>query len=74
MTLLAGVIITIATFNLFYFHSSHTTFLNAADQHHLKSSDDLKRARAEARLFGNDRGIKRVIDNRMEMFRKDKEE
>lgn len=71
MSVLSGVILAIATFNLFYFHSSHTAFLSAADQHHLKSSEDLRKARTEAQLFGNDRGIKRVIDNRMKLFRKE---
>lgn len=69
MSLLAGVVVVIATANFFYFQSSHASMLSAADQHHFKSSQDLKRARTEARLFGNDRGVKRVIDNRMKQFR-----
>ncbi|KAG2191084.1 hypothetical protein INT46_001944 [Mucor plumbeus] len=69
MSILAGVVITIATTNFFYFQSSHAAMLNAADQHHFKSSQDLKKARTEAKLFGNDRGVKRVIENRMKLFR-----
>ncbi|CEP09494.1 hypothetical protein [Parasitella parasitica] len=69
ISILAGIIVTIATANFFYFQTSHTTMLNAADQHHFKSSQDLKRARTEAKLFGNDRGVKRVIDSRMKQFR-----
>lgn len=69
MSILAGVVVMIATANFFYFQSSHAAMLNAADQHHFKSSQDLKKARTEAKLFGNDRGVKRVIDNRMKQFR-----
>lgn len=74
MSLLAGVILTIATFNMFYFHTSHSAYLSAADQHHKKSSQDLRKARTEAQLFGNDRAVKRVIDNRMKSFRKEDDE
>jgi curved DNA-binding protein CbpA len=69
LSLLAGFVVAIGTVNLIYFQSSHGSVLSAADQHHLKSSDDLKRARTEAKLFGNDRGVKRVIDSRMKEFR-----
>jgi curved DNA-binding protein CbpA len=73
MSILAGVVVAIGTVNLVYFQSSNT-LLNAANQHHLKTSDDLKRARTEAQLFGNDRGINRVIENRMKQFRDDDDE
>ncbi|KAL9553765.1 hypothetical protein PS6_003780 [Mucor atramentarius] len=69
MSLLAGVVVVVATANFFYFQSSHASMLSVADQHHFKSSQDLKKARTEAKLFGNDRGVKRVIDNRMKQFR-----
>ncbi|OBZ89824.1 Chaperone protein DnaJ [Choanephora cucurbitarum] len=69
MSLLAGVVLMITTANIFYFQSSHGALLSAADRHHFKSSHDLKRAREEARLFGNDRGVKRVIESRMRLFR-----
>lgn len=69
LSLLAGVVVAIGTLNLFYFQSSHASLLSAADQHHLKSSHDLKRARTEAKLFGNDPGVKRVMESRMKEFR-----
>ncbi|KAI8646552.1 DnaJ domain-containing protein [Parasitella parasitica] len=69
ISVLAGIIVTIATANFFYFQNSHATILSAANQHHYKSSQDLKKARTEAKLFGNDRGVKRVIDSRMKQFR-----
>ncbi|CAO3622668.1 unnamed protein product [Mucor hiemalis] len=72
LSVLAAVVLAIATANFFYFQSSHAALLSAADQHHMKSSEDLKRARTEAKLFGNDRGVKRVIDNRMKEFRSEK--
>lgn len=68
MSILVGIVVAIGTVNLVYFQSSNT-MLNAANQHHLKTSDDLKRARMEAQLFGNDRGVNRVIENRMKQFR-----
>ncbi|KAI8971662.1 DnaJ domain-containing protein [Mycotypha africana] len=73
MSLLAGTIIFIATMNFFYFQSSHSAFMDAANEHHFKSTQDLKRARTEAKLFGNDRAVKRVIDQRMDLFRKQRQ-
>ncbi|KAI7907092.1 uncharacterized protein BX663DRAFT_482765 [Cokeromyces recurvatus] len=60
LSILAGIVVTIGALNLFYFHSSHEAFINAANQHHIKTTEDLKRARTEAKLFGNDRGVKRT--------------
>lgn len=74
ISVLAAVVVAIGTANFFYFQSSHAALLSAADQHHMKSSDDLKRARTEAKLFGNDRAVKRVIDSRMKEFRREEEE
>ncbi|KAI8078201.1 DnaJ domain-containing protein [Gilbertella persicaria] len=73
MSILAGIVLTIATANIFYFQASHASLLSAADRHHFKSSNDLRRAREEARLFGNDRGVKRVIESRMKLFRENEE-
>ncbi|KAI9486589.1 MAG: DnaJ domain-containing protein [Benjaminiella poitrasii] len=73
LSILAGIVIAIGTLNLFYFQSSHGAFIDAANQHHRKSSEDLKRARTEAKLFGNDRGVKRVIETRMNLFRNKKD-
>jgi curved DNA-binding protein CbpA len=72
MSILAGIVVAIGAVNLAYFQSSGT-MLSAANQHHLKTSDDLKRARTEAQLFGNDRGINRVIENRMKQFRNEED-
>ncbi|KAI8997207.1 DnaJ domain-containing protein [Pilobolus umbonatus] len=66
---LAAIVITLATVNIIYFQSSHAVFLSVADQHHKRSSDDLKKARTEAQLFGNDRGVKRVLEHRLRYLR-----
>jgi len=43
--------------------------LNAADKHHARSSQDLERARTEAQLFGRQRAMEKMIDNRMKYWR-----
>ncbi|KAL4207840.1 hypothetical protein CU097_008282 [Rhizopus azygosporus] len=70
MSLLAGCVLMISTVHFFYFQSSHANLRYAADQHHLRSTIDLKRARTEAKLFGNENGIKRVLNHRLNEFRK----
>jgi DnaJ-class molecular chaperone len=71
ISLLAGCVVLISTVHIFYIQSSHSSMLQAADQHHLRSSFDLKKARTEAKLFGNERGIKRVLNHRLREFRKE---
>ena len=74
ISVLAAMVVALGTANFFYFQSSHASLLSAADQHHRKASHDLKTARTEAKLFGNDRGVKRVMDSRMNTFRKQDKE
>ncbi|KAI8887363.1 hypothetical protein K501DRAFT_283339 [Backusella circina FSU 941] len=69
ISLLAGLVVLVGSLNLFYFQSSHSTLLSAADRHHAQTRHDLQRARTEAKLFGNQRGVERVLNHRMRDLR-----
>jgi curved DNA-binding protein CbpA len=69
ISLLAGLVVLVGSVNLFYFQSSHSTLLSAADRHHAQTRQNLQRARTEAKLFGNQRGVERVLNHRMRDLR-----
>ncbi|KAI8149144.1 DnaJ domain-containing protein [Fennellomyces sp. T-0311] len=68
-TIVAALSVTIGIVHFINIISSHSNFINAADRHHLRTSEDLRKARTEAQLFGNQRAVERMIDHRMKHFR-----
>ncbi|KAI9248078.1 hypothetical protein BY458DRAFT_526691 [Sporodiniella umbellata] len=73
MSILAGCVVLVGAFHVYYIQNSHSSFIQAANRHHLQSSGDLKKARTEAKLFGNERGIHRVLNHRLKAFRKEED-
>ncbi|KAI9320963.1 DnaJ domain-containing protein [Dichotomocladium elegans] len=69
ISIVAGLALVIGIVHFANVVGSHSHFVSAADRHHMKTSDDLARARTEAQLFGNQRAIERVLENRMKYFR-----
>ncbi|KAI9261682.1 DnaJ domain-containing protein [Phascolomyces articulosus] len=53
---------------------SHSSLRVVANQHHLRTSEDLKKARTEAQLFGNQRAVERMLEHRMKYFRPEQDE
>lgn len=46
------------------------SLISAADRHHAKSSEDLRRAREDARVLGRQHAIERIYDSSMRHQRK----
>jgi curved DNA-binding protein CbpA len=66
---IAGIVVLIGVVNLLMFSAQHSAMLNAADKHHVRSSQDLERARTEAQLFGRQKAMEKMIDQRMKYWR-----
>lgn len=71
ITIVAGVALTVGILHFVNLLSSHANFKSAIDRHHIRTSQDLERARTEAQLFGNQRAVERMMERRMRYFRDD---
>lgn len=69
MSAVGGIVVIMGLINIISFSTQHSVMLNAADKHHARSSQDLQRARTEAQLFGRQRAMEKMIDNRMKYWR-----
>ncbi|SAL96210.1 hypothetical protein [Absidia glauca] len=58
--LLSGVMVTLAITNILYTPFANS-WIRALDRHHAKASRDLELARENAQLYGNQRGVHRVM-------------
>ncbi|KAI7881306.1 DnaJ-domain-containing protein [Lichtheimia hyalospora FSU 10163] len=68
-SIVAGLALVVGVAHFAHVLGSHSSFISAADRHHLRTSRDLERARTEAQLFGNQRAVERMLENRMKYFR-----
>ncbi|RUP47762.1 hypothetical protein BC936DRAFT_145361 [Jimgerdemannia flammicorona] len=66
-SIVAATIMVVVFARLTMFEGSH---MDGANRHHLKSSEALKRAREEARLFGRQRAMERIFEDNMRHHRK----
>ncbi|KAJ2959505.1 hypothetical protein NQZ79_g5014 [Umbelopsis isabellina] len=69
MSAVASIVVLFGIINLASFGVQHSAMLNAANRHHTRSSQDLERARTEAQLFGRQRAMEKMIDQRMKYWR-----
>lgn len=69
LSAVVGIVVVVGVINLIAFNAQHSAMLSAADRHHTRSSQDLERARTEAQLFGRQKAMEKMIDNRMKHWR-----
>jgi curved DNA-binding protein CbpA len=69
MSAVASIVVIMGIINVISFSTQHSAMLSAADRHHARSSQDLERARTEAQLFGRQKAMEKILDNRMKYWR-----
>lgn len=69
ISIVAGLAMVLGIVQLVSVLESHSSMMHAADRHHWRTSLDLERARTEAKLFGNQRAVERMLDHRMKYWR-----
>ncbi|KAI7854377.1 DnaJ domain-containing protein [Circinella umbellata] len=74
ISIVAAASVTFGILQFINILDSRSSVRVAANQHHLRTSQDLKKARTEAQLFGNQRAVERMLDHRMKYFRPEEEE
>lgn len=69
ISIVAGVSVALGILQFCTIMGGHGTLQHAADRHHVRTSKDLERARTEAQLFGNQRAVERMMNQRMRYWR-----